>query len=110
VALMLNLKGNLYIKWCLNNMLVFGNLQVVGVAKSGDVVGEIGVLCYRPQIFTVRTRSLCQLLRMNRTSFLSIVQSNVGDGTIIMNNLIQVYYPYYLSLLSFLKLHIYRDN
>lgn len=65
-------------------------MQVAGVAKSGDVVGEIGVLCYRPQLFTVRTKSLCQLLRMNRTAFLSIVQSNVGDGTIIMNNLIQV--------------------
>lgn len=89
-------------------MLVFGNLQVVGVAKSGEVIGEIGVLCYRPQLFTVRTRSLCQLLRMNRTAFLSIVQSNVGDGTIIMNNLIQVYCPYYSSQLSSLlsKLHI----
>lgn len=64
--------------------------QVAGVAKSGDVVGEIGVLCYRPQLFTVRTKSLCQLLRLNRTAFLSIVQSNVGDGTIIMNNLIQL--------------------
>ncbi|CAM0881894.1 unnamed protein product [Alopecurus aequalis] len=67
-----------------------GAEQVVGVAKSGDVIGEIGVLCYRPQLFTVRTKSLCQLLRMNRTAFLSIVQSNVGDGTIIMNNLIQL--------------------
>ncbi|XP_062206354.1 potassium channel AKT1-like isoform X2 [Phragmites australis] len=67
-----------------------GAEQVAGVAKSGDVVGEIGVLCYRPQLFTVRTKSLCQLLRMNRTAFLSIVQSNVGDGTIIMNNLIQL--------------------
>ncbi|XP_047054460.1 potassium channel AKT1-like [Lolium rigidum] len=74
----------------LQNGAEHGAEQVVGVAKSGDVVGEIGVLCYRPQIFTVRTRSLCQLLRMNRTSFLSIVQSNVGDGTIIMNNLIQL--------------------
>lgn len=62
------------------------------MATSGEVVGEIGVLCYRPQLFTVRTRSLCQLLRLNRTAFLSIVQSNVGDGTIIMNNLIQVYH------------------
>uniref|UniRef100_A0ACD5VJM7 Uncharacterized protein n=3 Tax=Avena sativa TaxID=4498 RepID=A0ACD5VJM7_AVESA len=74
----------------LQNGVEHGAEQVVGVAKSGDVVGEIGVLCYRPQIFTVRTRSLCQLLRMNRTAFLSIVQSNVGDGTIIMNNLIQL--------------------
>ncbi|OAY73666.1 Potassium channel AKT1 [Ananas comosus] len=64
-------------------------LQIIGVARAGDVVGEIGVLCYRPQLFTVRTKSLCQLLRLNRTTFLSIVQSNVGDGTIIMNNLLQ---------------------
>ncbi|RLM92446.1 potassium channel AKT1-like [Panicum miliaceum] len=70
-------------------ILVSGS-AVARVAKSGDVVGEIGLLCYRPQLFTVRTKSLCQLLRMNRTAFLSIVQSNVGDGTVIMNNLIQL--------------------
>ncbi|PKA53771.1 Potassium channel AKT1 [Apostasia shenzhenica] len=63
--------------------------QVVREAKSGDLFGEIGVLCYRPQLFTVRTKKLCQLLRLNRTSFLSLVQSNVGDGTVIMNNLLQ---------------------
>ncbi|KAF3447168.1 hypothetical protein FNV43_RR12348 [Rhamnella rubrinervis] len=63
--------------------------QVVGEANTGDVVGEIGMLCYRPQPFTVRTKRLCQLLRLNRTAFLSIVQANVGDGTIIMNNLLQ---------------------
>ncbi|KAG6723848.1 hypothetical protein I3842_03G227800 [Carya illinoinensis] len=63
--------------------------QVVGEAKTGDVCGEIGVLCYRPQLFTVRTKRLSQLLRVNRTTFLNIVQSNVGDGTIIMNNLLQ---------------------
>lgn len=67
-------------------------LQIISVAKKGDVVGEIGVLCYRPQLFTVRTRSLCQILRLNRPVFLSIVQSNVGDGTIIINNLLQVYF------------------
>lgn len=63
--------------------------QVVGEAKSGDLCGEIGVLCYRPQLFTVRTKRLCQLLRLNRATFLNIVQANVGDGTIIMNNLLQ---------------------
>ncbi|KAK4768960.1 hypothetical protein SAY86_027110 [Trapa natans] len=69
-------------------MLVTGAM-IVGEAKKGDVCGEVGVLCYRPQIFTVRTKRLSQLLRLNRTSFLNIVQSNVGDGTIIMNNLLQ---------------------
>ncbi|KAL4284689.1 hypothetical protein GQ457_16G004150 [Hibiscus cannabinus] len=63
--------------------------QVVGEAKAGDICGEIGVLCYRPQLFTVRTKRLCQLLRLNRTTFLNIIQANVGDGTIIMNNLLQ---------------------
>ncbi|PIN25138.1 26S proteasome regulatory complex, subunit PSMD10 [Handroanthus impetiginosus] len=63
--------------------------QVVGEAKTGDICGEIGVLCYRPQLFTVRTKRLCQLLRLNRTTFLNIVQANIGDGTIIMNNLLQ---------------------
>lgn len=61
------------------------------MAKKGDLVGELGVVCYRPQLFTVRTRSLCQLLRLNRTAFLNIVQSNVSDGTILINNLLQVY-------------------
>uniref|UniRef100_A0A7N0VJG2 Potassium channel n=1 Tax=Kalanchoe fedtschenkoi TaxID=63787 RepID=A0A7N0VJG2_KALFE len=63
--------------------------QVVGELKTGDVCGEIGVLCYRPQLFTVRTKRLSQLLRLNRTSFLNLLQANVGDGTIIMNNLLQ---------------------
>ncbi|KAG8081456.1 hypothetical protein GUJ93_ZPchr0007g3664 [Zizania palustris] len=63
--------------------------QLVGMAKSGDVIGEIGVLCYRPQLFTARTRSLCQLVRLDRTAFLRIIQSYIADGTIIMNNLIQ---------------------
>ncbi|XP_009393618.2 potassium channel AKT1 [Musa acuminata AAA Group] len=66
-----------------------GTEQIVQLAKSGDLVGEIGVLCYRPQLFTARTRSLCQLLRLNRTTFLSIVQSNVGEGTKIVSNLLQ---------------------
>ncbi|KDP32353.1 hypothetical protein JCGZ_13278 [Jatropha curcas] len=73
------------------DLLVYKNgaEQVVGQAKTGDLCGEIGVLCYRPQLFTVRTKRLSQLLRLNRTTFLNIVQANVGDGTIIMNNLLQ---------------------
>lgn len=63
--------------------------QVVGEAKTGELFGEIGVLCYRPQPFTVRTKRLSQLLRLSRTAFSSIVQASVGDGTIIMNNLLQ---------------------
>ncbi|KAL3644367.1 RAC-alpha serine/threonine-protein kinase [Castilleja foliolosa] len=63
--------------------------EVVGEAKFGEIFGEIGVLCYRPQLFTVRTKRLTQLLRLSRTTFLNIIQANVGDGTIIMNNFLQ---------------------
>lgn len=75
------------------------SLQVVGEAQPGHVFGEVGVLCYRPQLFTVRTKRLSQLLRLNRTAFLNLVQANVGDGAIIMNNLLQVgpmLFPYKL--------------
>ncbi|CAI9094492.1 OLC1v1030241C1 [Oldenlandia corymbosa var. corymbosa] len=70
-------------------LLKNGTEQVVRELKTGDVCGEIGVLCYRPQPFTVRTKRLSQLLRLNRTAFLNIVQANVGDGTVIINNLLQ---------------------
>ncbi|KNA06432.1 hypothetical protein SOVF_181220 [Spinacia oleracea] len=70
-------------------MQKLGVEQVVKEVKAGDVCGEIGVLCYRPQLFTVRTKRLCQLLRLNRTALLNLVQANVGDGAIIMNNLLE---------------------
>ncbi|XP_027333130.1 potassium channel AKT1-like [Abrus precatorius] len=63
--------------------------QVIGEARTGDLVGEIGVLCYKPQVFTVRTKRLSQLLRLNRTTFVNLTHSNIGDGTIIMNNFLQ---------------------
>ncbi|KAK9682617.1 hypothetical protein RND81_10G085700 [Saponaria officinalis] len=66
-----------------------GTEQIIKEVKSGDVCGEICVLCYRPQLFTVRTKRLCQLLRLNRTTLLNLVQSSVGDGAIIMNNLLE---------------------
>ncbi|KAL5190075.1 Potassium channel AKT1 [Glycine soja] len=66
-----------------------GMEQVIGEVGFGDIVGEIGVLCYRPQTFTVRTKRLSQILRLNRTTFLNLVHSNIGDGTIVMNNFLQ---------------------
>lgn len=64
-----------------------GSDEIVRKAESGDVVGEIGVLCFRPQVFTVHIKKLSQLLRIDRNSFLNLVQTNVVDGQIIMDNL-----------------------
>lgn len=59
------------------------------IAKAGDVVGEIGVICFKPQPFTARTRKLSQLMRIDRSSFINIIQANVADGQIVGNNLSQ---------------------
>lgn len=64
-----------------------GHDQILGQAVAGDVFGEIGVLCYRPQSLTVRTSELSQILRLSRTSLMNAIQANMEDGQIIMNNL-----------------------
>jgi CRP-like cAMP-binding protein len=64
--------------------------QILVTATTGDVVGEIGVLCYMPQPFTVRSRKLSQLLRLDRAVFMNVVQSFKEDGQRIVDNLLQV--------------------
>ncbi|CAK9166356.1 unnamed protein product [Ilex paraguariensis] len=64
-----------------------GHDQVLGKAVAGEMFGEIGVLCHRPQPFTVRTIDICQILRLNRTTLMNGIQTNAQDGCIIMNNL-----------------------
>ncbi|KAG0564310.1 hypothetical protein M758_8G096200 [Ceratodon purpureus] len=63
--------------------------QILVTATTGDIVGEIGVLCYMPQPFTVRSRKLSQLLRVDRAVFMNVVQSFQEDGQRIVDNLLQ---------------------
>ncbi|XP_039017497.1 potassium channel KAT2-like isoform X2 [Hibiscus syriacus] len=67
-------------------ILVSGAVIMEKVA-AGDMLGEIGVLCYRPQPYTARTTELCQMLRMNATSLMNIIKVNTEDGSVIMRNL-----------------------
>ncbi|XP_022879617.1 potassium channel KAT3-like isoform X2 [Olea europaea var. sylvestris] len=64
-----------------------GHDQVVEKAAPGEIFGEIGVLCGKPQPFGVRTTDVSQILRVNRTTLLNILQTNPEDEHIIMNNL-----------------------
>ncbi|KAL5989966.1 hypothetical protein ACLOJK_010861 [Asimina triloba] len=61
--------------------------QIQGRAFPGEVFGEIGVLCNKPQPFTAQTRELSQILRLSRASLTNIINANLEDGSIIMNNL-----------------------
>ncbi|KAL2473752.1 Potassium channel KAT1 [Forsythia ovata] len=67
---------------------VDGRDQVLGKAGSGEIFGEIGVLSGKPQPFGVRTTDVSQILRLNRTTLLNILQTNPEDERIIMNNLL----------------------
>ncbi|KAJ0252707.1 Cyclic nucleotide-binding domain-containing protein [Hirschfeldia incana] len=64
-----------------------GQDQIQGKAVVGDMFGEIGVLCCRPQPFTVKTTELSQILRISRTSLMSAMHVHAEDGGVIMKNL-----------------------
>uniref|UniRef100_M4DWW6 Potassium channel n=1 Tax=Brassica campestris TaxID=3711 RepID=M4DWW6_BRACM len=64
-----------------------GENQIQGKAVVGDAFGEIGVLCYTPQPFTVSTTELSQILRVHKRSLISAMRAHIEDGRIIINNL-----------------------
>ncbi|KAK4488169.1 hypothetical protein RD792_003911 [Penstemon davidsonii] len=65
-----------------------GHDQIVGKASTGDMFGEIGVLCGKSQPFGVRTTEVSQVLRLNKTTFLNILQTKPEDERCVMNNLL----------------------
>ncbi|KAK1322412.1 Potassium channel KAT1 [Acorus calamus] len=69
--------------------IVVSGAVVQEQAAAWEIFGEIGVLLNMPQPFTFRTRELSQLLRLSRTSIMTVLQANIEDGIVIMNNLLQ---------------------
>ncbi|KAF5931488.1 hypothetical protein HYC85_032361 [Camellia sinensis] len=67
-----------------------GHGQAIGKAVAGDVSGEIGVLCHMPQPFTVRTTEISQILGLDSSILMNIIQANTEHGHIIMNILFKV--------------------
>ncbi|XWS12371.1 hypothetical protein CRYUN_Cryun37aG0084100 [Craigia yunnanensis] len=67
-----------------------GHDRVIEKVAAGDMFGEVGVLCYRPQPYTVRTTELCQILRLNGTSLMKTIQVNMEDGRVVLHNLYMV--------------------
>ncbi|XP_058101100.1 potassium channel KAT3-like isoform X2 [Magnolia sinica] len=66
-----------------------GSDQVQRKAAVGQMFGEIGVLCQRPQPFTARTCELSQILRLSRISLMNVIQANMEDGSVLMSNFLQ---------------------
>lgn len=63
--------------------------EVIETLGPGEMFGEIGVICKRAQPFTVRTRKLSQLLRLNRNALLETIQTKPNDGKVILDNFSQ---------------------
>ncbi|XP_024980236.1 potassium channel AKT2/3 [Cynara cardunculus var. scolymus] len=63
--------------------------QVLGVLRSGDMFGEVGALCCRPQSFTYRTKILSQLLRLKTTALIEAMQTKQPDNVSILKNFLQ---------------------
>ncbi|XP_074572612.1 potassium channel KAT3-like [Curcuma longa] len=66
-----------------------GIQKVHGRLSTGEMFGEIGILCHVPQPFTITTTELTQILRLNRRTFLNIIQESRQDETITTRNLIE---------------------
>ncbi|KAA8536555.1 hypothetical protein F0562_029033 [Nyssa sinensis] len=63
--------------------------QVIGTFHSGDMFGEVGALCRRPQSFTYRTRTLSQLLRLKTNALIEAVQTKQEDNVVMFKNFLQ---------------------
>lgn len=64
--------------------------RVVGTLRSGDIFGETSALCNRPQCYTYRTKTLSQLLRLNKNALIEAMQTKQEDNAVILNNFLQV--------------------
>ncbi|KAL1827860.1 hypothetical protein ACET3Z_006272 [Daucus carota] len=75
-----------YIVACGTLLRAFQFLTNLG---ASDVFGEIGVIFNEPQPFTVRTRSLCQVIRISHPYFKQTLQPLNRDGKTILANFVK---------------------
>lgn len=57
--------------------------------QTNDSFGEIPLLCNTPQAYTVQVVELCRLVRLDKQSFINILEIYFSDGRIILNNLLE---------------------
>ncbi|KAM7264171.1 hypothetical protein ACFE04_001854 [Oxalis oulophora] len=68
---------------------ILNNGEVVRVEKKGAVLGAYGALLDRDEVYGVQAREYCQVLQLERTSFIRFMRRNAIVWTRIMTNLDQ---------------------
>lgn len=64
--------------------------QIVGTLTTGDIFGEASALTNRPQSFTFRSKTLCQLLRLKRSTLKEAMKAKKEDSMAIIKNMLKV--------------------
>lgn len=67
--------------------------EILGSLKSGQIFGEVGALCCRPQDYTYRTKTLSQFLRLKTNALIEAMQTKQADNIVILKNFLQVCGP-----------------
>lgn len=76
------------------------NEPTVWTFKSGDMIGEVGALCCRPQSYTYRTKTLSQLLKIRTSNLIEAMKTRQEDNIIMIKNFLQVSAEYPVIFLS----------
>ncbi|KAK7246870.1 hypothetical protein RIF29_41740 [Crotalaria pallida] len=63
--------------------------RILGTLHTGDMFGEFGALCCKPQSYTFRTKTLTQLLRLKTNTLIEVMQIKKEDNIQILKNLLQ---------------------
>ncbi|CAM8924699.1 unnamed protein product [Rhodiola kirilowii] len=66
-----------------------GSKEIVSTLQPESSFGEISILCNIPHPYTVRVHELCRLLRLDKQSFMNILDIYFFDGRKIYNNILQ---------------------
>ncbi|GMI83619.1 potassium transport 2/3 [Hibiscus trionum] len=62
---------------------------VVGTLSCGDMFGEAGALCCRPNRYTFRTKMLCQLLKLETADLIRAMEAKHKDNVLILQNFLR---------------------
>ncbi|PIA41016.1 hypothetical protein AQUCO_02300057v1 [Aquilegia coerulea] len=60
--------------------------NIVGKLTNGDIFGEVGGLCCKPQGFTFRTKTLSQILKLKTSDLTKAMETRPEDNTLILQN------------------------
>ncbi|CAN1349084.1 Potassium channel SKOR, partial [Linum perenne] len=63
--------------------------ETVKFLQPNSSFGQVSILCNIPQPYTVRVCELCRLLRLDKQSFLGILEIYFNDGRKILNNILE---------------------